>query len=211
MESLTANYTAIGRVVDFNDIHGTGRSRYSDTKAEKESATHELGSFMRGSLDDCAYDDNQSTASHAHSSAKAVNDGTDKRQGNDTANLVHGRDNASPEAVVLDVICGAECSVLQQVVDERSIIAVHGRAEEADDGEDVNHDHGASPFLRWLLDESLVKGFIAVDDLFLERFLWFGRVRRRDWSDGVLCVHASWRAVLMLGAWEYVSLPMHFV
>lgn len=79
--------------------------------------------------------------------------------------MVHGRYDAGPDAVTLDTVRFLEPWVLEQVVDERGVVAVHGGTEEADEREDVDEDHVLGPFVGRLLDKGLVECFIAMDDL----------------------------------------------
>lgn len=55
--------------------------------------------------------------------------------------------------------------VLKEVVDKRAVVAVHGTAEEADDGKEVYTDLGLGPSCRRILDHGFREGHIAAGDL----------------------------------------------
>src|SRR5688572_14232642 len=116
-------------MVNLDDVHGSGRGSNRHAKTQKEPTTHERTGGVGRSLDDCTNDDGRSTNEHADPSAPGINGGADKRKRDDTTNLVHGRDDSGPDAVVLDSILVLEPGVLQEVVDEGAIVAIHGRAE----------------------------------------------------------------------------------
>ena len=111
------DYTTEGGVVELDDVHGPGSSSDRDTKAEKETATHELtlsSVSLRSTLDDCTDDDDEGANEHADSPTPGVNGGSDKGKGNDAANLVHGSDDTSPSTGRLDVVLFLEELVLEK-------------------------------------------------------------------------------------------------
>lgn len=168
-ESLTSNTSTVGRVVNLNNVHGACRRRNGDTETKQESASHELALGVGHTLDNGTNDDEDGTQEHAHATAESVNGRADKGKRDDTTNLVHGRDNAGPDAIVaaLDVLL-LEPGVLQQVVDERTIIAVHGTAEKCNDGEGVDEQLSRGPGPWRLLHHGLLKGRVSGHDLGLE-------------------------------------------
>lgn len=92
----TGDDTTVGRVGDFDDVDGTGSGSDTDTEAEEEAASHELvdtGVDVGGELDDDADDDDPGANCHANSSTPCVDEGTDKGNGDDGSDLVHGGDN----------------------------------------------------------------------------------------------------------------------
>jgi hypothetical protein len=158
-------------VVQLNDIHGTSGSDQRDTETKKESASHELRGARGRALDSCTDDDDGSAEEHADAAAEAIHGRADKGKSDNTTNLVHGRDDARPDAIVVDRVVLLEPGVLQQVVDEGSIVAVDGAAEETDEGEGVHEQLTAGPSARWLLDHGLVESLISGDDLAINSLL----------------------------------------
>lgn len=168
---LTAKDTTVGRVVDLNNVHGTSRGGKRHAKPEEESAAHKLARRVGCALDDSAHNNDEGTTAHANASAEAIKHGANKGECDNATDLVHGGDNTSPDTIRLDVVLFLEPGVLQQVVDERAVVAVHGGAEEADDGEDVDQDLAAGPSLGRLLKHRLVECFIALDNFGLDLLL----------------------------------------
>lgn len=73
------------------------------TPTEQESAAHELSDFsiIEGcSGNDRADGDNKRADAHAPLAAPSIDSRTDERKCNDTTNLIHGRDNASPDTCI---------------------------------------------------------------------------------------------------------------
>ena len=162
--SLTSYNAAESRVVNLDDVHGPAGGSNGDTEAQQEAAAHELARPVAQALDDGADDDDDGADEHADAASVAVDAGADKGQGDDASDLVHGGDDAGPDAVVLDAVALLEGRVLEEVVDEGTVVAVHGAAEEADGGEGVDENLSLGPRARGLLDHGFVEGFIAGDD-----------------------------------------------
>lgn len=92
----TGDDTTVGRVGNFDNVYGSGSSSDTDAEAEEEAAGHELvdtGVDDGGELDDDADDDDPGANRHSNSSTPCVDEGTDKGNGDDGSDLVHGGDN----------------------------------------------------------------------------------------------------------------------
>jgi len=161
-------------VVDLDDVHRTGSGGNGDTEAEQETTAHELAGrvFALGdTLDDGTEDDSQGADEHADTATPGINSGADEGESDDTANLVHGRDDTCPDTGRLGAVLFLEPRILEQVVDERAIIPVHGGTEETDEGASVDDDLSLAPGPRGLLEHGLIEGLIAGDDLSLDILL----------------------------------------
>lgn len=151
---------------DLDDEHGAGGGGDGDAEAEDEAAGLELadaGRVVGGGVDDGADDDGHGADQHAALAAEGVDGRADEGQGDDGADLVHGGDDAGPDAVLaaaeefLEVVAG------QQAVQQRAVVAVHGRAAEANQAAAVQHDAGPVERLRRLLEQRLVVRLIAAN------------------------------------------------
>lgn len=163
----TSQETSESRVVQLNDIHGPSRSSNGHTETEEETTTHELTRSVRRRLNSRSNNDKGGTDQHAHAATEAVDAGADKGEGDDATDLVHGGDDAGPEAVVLDLVSLPEPGVLEQVVDEGAVVSVHGAAEEADEGEGVEEHLAVGPEAGGLLEHGFVEGLATLDDFVL--------------------------------------------
>lgn len=79
--------------------------------------------------------------------------------------------DTSPDSVVLNTVLLLEPRVLEKVVDEGAIVAVHGTAEETDEGEGVQPELSIGPGIGRLLDQGLLVGLVTLDDLGVDDFL----------------------------------------
>lgn len=163
-EKLTADTATVCRVVNLNHVHGTSCSSERDTESKQESSAHELALLVANALDNGADNDENGARQHTNSTTEAINGGADKRKGGNTTDLVHGGDDTSPDAVVFDMVLCLEPGVLQEIVDERTIVTVHGTAEEGNKGEEVDEELSLGVSIGRLLDHGLGKGLIASDD-----------------------------------------------
>lgn len=152
-------------MVDLDHVHGACRRRQGHAESEQESTAHELALLVGETLDDGTNDDERGANQHADSTTESINGGTDKGKRDDTANLVHGGDDAGPDAIVFDLVLCLEPGVLEEVVDEGAIVAVHGAAEEGNEGEEVDEDLRLGEGTRRLLHHGLGKGLVSADDL----------------------------------------------
>lgn len=151
-------------MVNLNHVHGTSSSSDRDTESKQESTAHELALLVANTLDNGTDNDESGTSQHANSTTKAINGRTDKWKRGDTTNLVHGGDDTSPDTVVFDMVLCLEPGVLQQIVDEGTIVTVHGTTEEGNKGEEVDEELGLGVSIGWLLDHGLGKGLVAMDN-----------------------------------------------
>lgn len=158
-------------MVDLDDVHGSSGGGDGDTETEQESTSHELTSAIGSCLDAGTDDNDGCTDEHADSATPGVEGGTDEGKSHNTTNLVHGRDNTSPNTVVLGAITLLERRVLKQVVDQGTVITVHGGTEETDEREGVDHQLGFGPGIRRFLDHGLVECLATPDDLGLDFLL----------------------------------------
>lgn len=160
--------SAVSRVGDLNDVHRSSSHDDRDTETKDETTGLELtdaGGVVCGGIDDGTDDNGDGANEHATLAAELVNTGTNEGQGNDRADLVHGSDDSCPDTVLttaekfLEVIAG------KQSVQQRTVVAVHGGAAEADQAAEVEDDAVFVEGLRRLLEHSLVEGLIALDFL----------------------------------------------
>jgi hypothetical protein len=168
----TAENTSESRVVGFNDIHGTGRGSDRHTKAEEETSAHELSGGVGAGLDGSSNNDGGSTNEHAPATAKAINARTNEGESDNTTDLIHGSDDTSPDTVVLDTIPFLEGGVLEQIVDKRAVISVHGTAEESNEREGIEPELSPSPSIGRLLEHGLGELLAALDHLMLNVLLY---------------------------------------
>jgi len=119
----------------FHDPDRSGSRGDGDAEAQDESATHHLsfGSIGgRETLDDGADDDTKAADEHARATAPLVDAGSDEGQGADSADLVHGGDEAGPDTFVLAVEMLEEVFfVVEETAEQHGVVPVHGLAEEA--------------------------------------------------------------------------------
>jgi hypothetical protein len=173
------HHPTVCRVRDLHHIHGARGRRHVDPETQEETTAHELfGAIRLGGhpLDDGAHDDAEAPDPHAEPAAVGIGGGTDERQRHDAADLVHGGDDARPDAGILSVVVGQEGGVGQEVVDQRPIVAVHGGAEEADEARGVQLEGGPRERLRRLLEHGLVEGLVALDDPHLDFAVFLGHI-----------------------------------
>ncbi|OAA47903.1 hypothetical protein NOR_02393 [Metarhizium rileyi] len=135
-----------------------------NSKPKKETTSHELTGSITSALNDgtcflvsessammlafqacdgCKQrtnNDESGATSQTSSSTIGVANRTEEGESNDAANLVHGRDNASPDATVGAIVLGDKPRVLQQVVDQAAVVAVDCAVEEGNQGEEINHN-----------------------------------------------------------------------
>ena len=159
-------------MVGLNDIHGTGRGSNGHTETEEEASTHELAGGVGGCLDGSSNNDSGGTNEHAPAATEAVDARTDERESDNTTDLVHGRDDTSPDTVVLDTVPLLEGGVLEQIVDQRAVISVHGTAEEADEREGVEPHLSLGPSIGRLLEHGLSELLATLDHLMLNVLLY---------------------------------------
>ena len=159
---------AVSRVADLDHVYGPRGRDDGHAKANKEAADHELAQAAcdaRRAEDYRGRHNNGGADEHAHAAAPRVRRRPHEGQGGDAADLVDGADDAGPQAVVGAVKEGAEGRVGEETVEEGAVVAVHGRAEEADQAAEVQDEGGGgAEELRRLLEEGLVEGRIAADD-----------------------------------------------
>lgn len=152
-----------------DDPDGPGSRGDGHAEPENESAAHHLalgGVGGREPLDDGADDDQEGPDEHAWATAPLVDAGPDKGQRAHTADLVHGRDQAGPDALVLAVeVFEKVLLVVEQAAEEHRVVAVHGLAEEAWQQHDEQQEHAGVPPRDGLLDQGFVVR-LAPADLF---------------------------------------------
>lgn len=165
------NDTAVSGVVDLNDVHGTGRGSNRNTETEKETAAHELAGAVGSGLNAGSDNDDAGSDEHTDAATPGVKGRADEGKSDDTTDLIDGRDDTGPDTVVLGSIALLEGGVLQQVVDERTVVSVHGGTEETNEREGVDQDLSLGPGTGRLLDHGLVEGLGAGDHLGLDFLL----------------------------------------
>lgn len=88
---------------------------------------------MRGrALNDCTNDDTQSTNEHATTTAKAINSRPNEWDSDDRSDLIHRRDQTSPDTTIRAMEEVLEDWVEEELIQKTSIVAVGCRAEESD-------------------------------------------------------------------------------
>lgn len=154
----------VGRLDDPDGPRGGGDG---DAEPEDEPTAHHLtlgGVGGREALDDGADDDQKGADEHARATAPLVDAGADKGQGADAADLVHGRDQPRPDALVLAVeVFEKVFLVVEQAAKEHGVVTVHGLAEEPRQQDDEQQQHAAVPPRDGLLDQSFIVGLAAAD------------------------------------------------
>jgi hypothetical protein len=116
-------------------------------------------------LDDGTNKDEGGTNSHADSSAEGINCRSDEWDGNNTANLVHGGDNTSPDTHIGDIEEVLELGDFQKRVKHRAIESIGSGAEESNETREVQDESCTTEISRRLLDQSCGINFIATDRL----------------------------------------------
>ncbi|WYZ36346.1 hypothetical protein EsH8_XII_000096 [Colletotrichum jinshuiense] len=165
--------TAVGGVVDLDDVYRTGGGGDRDAATKEEAAAYKLAGAVGGALDAGPDDNDGGSNEHADAAALRVETRADEGKGDDTTDLVDGGDNTSLDAVVLGAVTLLKGGVLEQVVGEGAIVSVYSGAEETDEGEGEGVDQDLGPGLSGgrLLDHGLVEGLGAGDDLGLDLLL----------------------------------------
>lgn len=123
---------------------------------------------MRKALNHGANDDEGCPREHAPASAKPIDDGSNEGQRNHATNLVHGRHDARPDAAVVHAILFTKPGVLKEIVNQGAVVAVHGAAEEADEGKEVDEELASGPGGRGVLDHGFLESLVASNDLGLD-------------------------------------------
>ncbi len=147
--------TAIPGMSSLDNPDRTGSGGDRDTKPEQKSTAHHLafrGVGRSGTLNDGA-DNNTNTASdHADSSTEGVNSRTNERKGTDTANLIHGGDQTSPNSLVLAMKMRKEVLLIgQQTTKQHGVETVHCLAKEADEEREEEQHSPRLGQRNWLL------------------------------------------------------------
>jgi hypothetical protein len=96
---------------------------------EDESTAHKLTDtcILEGrSRDDGTQQDDDRADEHTPTTAPCINSGTDEGECNNTTDLVHGRDNTSPDTGIGAMEKGFELGVDEQAVEQTSVVTVHG-------------------------------------------------------------------------------------
>ena len=155
-----------------NDPDGPGGGGDGNTETHEESTTHHLslGGVGGGQAHDNGAENNADAANeHADATSPLINSRSDKRQSRDTANLEHGADQTSPDALVLAVEVLEEVFlVAEQAAEHTGVETVHGLAEETDQKHSEELQSPGVEQRHGFLDQSLVVGFVALDFLDLD-------------------------------------------
>ena len=117
-----------------DNVDGPGGGGDGDTETKQEASAHELanaGVVECGAGDDSTHDDEEASNEHAGSASPGIDGGTNEGESRDTADLVHGRDKAGPDAVVGAVEKGEKGLVGSETIEKRTIKAIHRLAEKA--------------------------------------------------------------------------------
>lgn len=118
--AVTSHHTPIGRVGGLNDVDGTCCSGDRDAKTEHEASSHELADAGIGdgkTAHDCTEDDQKTAQKHADTATPCVDCRTNKGESTDTADLVHGRDDACPDARIAAMEVVEEDGVGEQTIE----------------------------------------------------------------------------------------------
>lgn len=163
----TGDDTTIAGVSSLDNPDGACCCSDADTEANQETATHELalGGVGRGETLDNGADDNADRADqHTPTAAPCVDGRTGEWKGADTTDLMHRRDETSPDTLVLAVEVSKEVLlIVEQTTEQHAVVAVHGLAEEANHESAEEHQlTGRSPG-DGFLEQGLIVGLATLD------------------------------------------------
>lgn len=163
-----------------DDPDGTRTSGNGDTEADEETTTDDLTFRSIGHssrLNDCSDDDEGRADQHADTASKAINGGSHERKSCHTSDLMHGRNETGPDALVLAIEMGEEVFlVVEQTAQQHAIVSVHGLAEKADQESKPQKDSSRVSPGHGFLENGGIVGFATVDFLDLDD-LFQGLVR----------------------------------
>jgi hypothetical protein len=128
-----------------DDIDGSSRRSNRDTEPQQKPTAHELPLVMignGGSGDDSTDDDQNRAQKHAHSPSPGINGRANEGKSTDTADLVHGRDQTSPDTVVLTIEKLEEYLVGSQASEKRTVKTIHRLTEETEKSTEEKEDGG---------------------------------------------------------------------
>lgn len=143
--AVSSHFASVCRMRHLDDIDGSCGGSDGHTKAckgsvipsilwygtltENESATHKLSDaciFEGGSRDDCTHQDDHGADEHTPATTPSINSGTDEGKSDDTTDLVHGRNDTSPDSSVGAMEDSFKLRIDEQTIEQTSIVAVHG-------------------------------------------------------------------------------------
>jgi hypothetical protein len=168
----TSDHATISGVAGLHNPDRTSSGGNAHTKAHKESTTHHLSLGRIGSgeaLDDGSDNDQSTSNNHADATTKGVDGGSNEGESADTANLIHGSDQASPDTLVLAIEMLEKVFLVgEKATKQHGVEAVHCLAEEADQqGKEEKYGPRLCQW-DWLLEQGLVEGLASLDFLNLD-------------------------------------------
>lgn len=150
----------------FHNIHRSSGLHDGNSKAQDKAASFELPNAGRPvcrGIDDGSDNDDGGADEHSTLATILINSRTNKRKSNHTAYLVDGGDDAGPETILGAVKKGLEIIVDEQAVEQRPVITVDCRTEEAHETAEVKNQAWSVKSLRRLLLLGQVESLGAVD------------------------------------------------
>lgn len=167
--AVSGNDTTVCGVRGLDDVDWTRGRDDRNTETEQETPTHELMNTGVGdgsTGDDGAHDDQKGANEHTHPSSPGVDCRSHEGKSADTTNLVHGRDQTSPDTVVLSMKEGQEvCLVRSETTEQRTIKPVHRLTEASEEQAAKESESGWVPEAGRFFDHSLVVGLATSNGL----------------------------------------------
>lgn len=208
----TSQGTTVERMGDFDDVSWTSGGGDGDTETEEETTGEilwERGGDFRGGLNDGTEDDDGAANEHTHLTAPGIDSWANEWKSGDTTNLVHGGNVSSLDTNVVGIEVVFVGRHDQEGTHERTIITVHGGAEESEETEGVESDGVGGPWLWWFFDQSCGQILRSLDELDFRDLLsdWRGSlfVRSDIFLDDSGHVECCWSSMLYrLGDWKEV-------
>lgn len=151
-----------------DDIDGTSSRDDRDTETEEETTTLELANVAANrsrTVDDRTNDDDPSANLHANFPSPGVDGRANEEEGAHPTDLVHGGVNGRPFAILRTVEESEEGLVRRETTEDGPVETVHRLSEASEQEASEEAKGGRVEQPRAFLDESLIEGLRAANDL----------------------------------------------